>query len=81
MARHMGGTYIGPRKDILGKHAMLQEDTEGKYLAQFDERGFEPNVRLISGGKVIKDLAYGWHEFPAKHFLLDPQEGWDDGYA
>jgi hypothetical protein len=70
MSAYVTGTYRPGRlldgKGFLirgaGKHAMLMPSPdEGMVLAQFDDHELPE--------------AYGWHPFPAAHFVLDPD--WD----
>lgn len=59
-------TYIGPACGWNlepGATALIQtSDKPGIVLAQFDAFHLQRNG---------KDLAYGWHEFPAEHFKVD----------
>lgn len=69
MSRIRGGTYRPGRvvdekgfliRGINGHAALMTTDDPGVLVAQFDD--------------TTSDLAYGWHPFPASHFVLDPED-------
>ena len=62
----MHGTYCGPLQQLQGETALLLDvpGSPDDIKAQFDN--FE--LRDQNG----KDLAYGWHIFRRRHFLIDP---------
>lgn len=65
------GTYIGSKRDTKGKPLagqtsllLVNDATPSVVKAQFD------NIETGYG--------YGWHEFSADEFELDPKVDWDD---
>jgi len=66
-------TYIGPEcgwNVTPGNTALIRQSTKpGIVLAQFDD---------FHAARAGKDLAFGWHEFPAEHFELDPVPSADE---
>jgi len=59
------GTYAGAYKHLIGQTALLIDSKiEGCIRAQFDSHT----------DAYLRDtnLAYGWHEFPASDFQIDP---------
>lgn len=69
--RTLHATYIGPRvgwnvEAGLGALVMLSPTKPDTLLAQFDDFW----VR-----RAGKDLAFGWHEFPADQFKIDEDSG------
>ena len=61
------GTYIGPRKELRGKTAILWAQNTENWEAQFDDASL---VDETTGAM----LGYGWHKFPTKDFQVDLED-------
>ena len=68
------GKYVGPRKDLQGETALLQNDccisgheTPDIIMAQFDDID-------KFGHNTDERLAYGWHNFSETDFQIDGED-------
>jgi hypothetical protein len=63
--------YVGPIVKLQGQIGSIQPHPRAwsMVLVQFD------NIKLVHEGIA---LAFGWHEFPRKHFRRIAKKGWLD---
>ena len=69
------GLYVGPLTHLQGKAALLRPLERTQVLAQFDDTRATLEPALLDAEPNLiwaMSLGYGWHEFPAAHFKLSP---------
>lgn len=75
MERH--GTYIGPRKELKGKRALVK--IERHYVQDMiPSHGEVVSVTVTAQfDDVATGLGHGWHNFRLDDFDIDPKENHD----